>query len=204
MKKYRSGLLITALFLFLITGCAAGKSGIDDDPDTALSVGKDGTVLQVIRESFTESNYDLNELKSDIEKELADYKGGAITLEKAELSGETTDVRLSYPSAEDFADFNEEEFVLTDVSIYILHPSQFALKEEVPVTALVGAKDGAKITEDAINAFSEEKMIIADIDERIYLPGKALYLSENADASEDLTSVRRKEGTGGAVIIIYK
>ena len=63
MKKYSFYLSLTALFLFLLCGCTMGKNGIDDDPDTALSVGKDGTILQVIRESFTGSNYDINELK---------------------------------------------------------------------------------------------------------------------------------------------
>ncbi|MCR5503466.1 MAG: hypothetical protein K6F53_10690 [Lachnospiraceae bacterium] len=206
MKKTVS-LIIISLLLLLIAGCAFGGNPAEKDPDTTVTLQKDGHVLQIIRESFGESNYDIGELRNEIELELEDYNAQpnkSAELKKAESENGVTDVEILFGTPDDYSLFNQETLRVGEIGDFLLMPGSFPGGDGISISGLVNARTGEVITEDEINALSSEKILVSDVSDRIYLPGKVLYISDNAYSSEGVAAVRRKEDAAGFIYIIFR
>lgn len=197
MKKRLSLILILcSIAVCVITGCSGSLAA--DDPDTTLTIKKDGSAVSVIKESFDMPDYDINELKSDIEAAVSDYnkkEADAVKLLKAEAESGVTDVELSFLSLKDYEDFNGE----------ILRTEDAELAAASDLSDLVSTDDmETKLDTAGIDRLSGAVLLTTDVKDRIYLPGKALYISKNAYASEDKRSVRLNEDADGLLYVIYK
>ncbi len=185
----------------VLAGCSLfDRSG--DDPDTHLKINKDGSVLSVIHESFQESNYDINEFRTETLSLLDSYNASrpdAVKLNKAELlDNGITDVELSFADVNTFADFNGE-IMYVGIAGKILN-SEYS----IDVGNMTRMSDQGTMSDADMLALAEEKLLVADIPDRIYLPGKILYFSDNCDVSEDGRSFRRKEGNEDLIYVIYQ
>lgn len=197
MKKYVY-ILTILLILICSVGCSAGDT---DDGMTNYTIERDGSVKVRIREYFTESYYDVDELKNDILKEAAEYNNrhtsGAVMASKLQREGDIIDVEMKYITAQDFAEFTSEKFYAGPVegslaSGYSLH----AILTDVNDPAVT-------ISESDIKNMSGENILITDLKERIYLPSKVLYASDNCTVDEN-NSIKAVDDAEGLIYVIYK
>lgn len=200
-------LTIAILLILLVSGCAFVQNPAAKDPDTTVTLQKDGHVLQIIKESFGASNYDLAELKNEIELEIEDYNAQPnkkAELQKVEAENGVTDVEILFETPSDYELFNQETLREAEIGDFLLMPASFPGGDGFSIGKLINVRTGETITEDEINALSAEKIMISDTADRIYLPGRVLYISENAYASDGVSAVKRKEDAAGFVYIIFK
>ena len=114
--KNTKGLILAVLALCVLTGCSKFSP-----KETAVSVGKEGTVTAAVIDTLDQSYYDGEELKASVEESVAEYNAGAgedtITVEEFEI-GEEKDVKLfmEYASYKDYAAFNNVDFYVGDIT----------------------------------------------------------------------------------------
>ena len=109
----RGYLLATLLgFCCFLTGCSM-LEGFSPEV-TGVSVSKNGTVTEVVMESFDASYYSAEELKSAVESEITDYNSShgdkAVKKKSLEVKDGEAQMRLVYDSYQDYAGFNNVDF----------------------------------------------------------------------------------------------
>ncbi len=191
-------LCVSMLCSILLIGCGSEAA---KDPNTNLIIKKDGSVVSTIHESFEESYYSIDELKAEIDSEVKEYnslKSGAINVESVELNEKTVTAVLDYSSFEDYASFNDEALFAGS--------SQEAILKGFPLDVILTDVNNPTVTiaEADIKAMTNEKLLIADISDNIYLPGKILYISDNAQINPETKCVTRKQESTAAIYVVYK
>ncbi len=175
MKRLTSFLLIMMVALMAV-GCGAKF----EPEETAIYITSKGEVRSAVIESFEESYYDLEELRSDLEKSIDDYcldQGeSCITLETLEINEETGNAELwmEYETVEDYGAFN---------NVLLFHGTVAEAKEEgyfedtyFEDTELLDTDgDYAELSEED----DEYQVIISDEAICIQTSGKILYVSDN-------------------------
>lgn len=191
-KRVFTGFMCTALVVLGLAAC----SSTDDIRESAIYVKKDGTVSHLIRESFDESYFDLEELQSEVLGAVVSYnslKGEErIAVTRVQLmddradDGSITDVEMEYQSAEDYAGFNRETF-------FVGTPQQAQTAGFDLNRVYVGAGDDTQtigmselLTTDGV------QLLITDTQQLIVSEKKLLYASENAEISEKGKAFRKK------------
>jgi hypothetical protein len=107
-KRLMPVLVISTVFLTM-AGCGGGKN-----ETTAVTIDKDGHVSNVIYEQFDKEYYDVEELSEMAREEVDQYNSQFITPKitlgdvQAAGDGDYVKVSMSYDSASDYSDFNEE------------------------------------------------------------------------------------------------
>ena len=164
-------------------------------------IGSNGSISATIKEDFKESYYDIDELRDAIDEEVNNYNkehDGAIKVDKVALENEQAVVVMNYVSSDDYSLFNNEQ-------IFVGSPSEALLKGYSLGVILTDIKDATKtITESDIKVMGNEKLLISDSKDTIYLPGKVLYVNDCTYVLEDGKSVRLKDGVSGLIYAIYK
>ena len=118
---FATGVMMAAV----MTACAFGNSSQNTDK-SALSAGassieilNDGRIKASISESFTESYYDVNELLTMVNQELADYNAihgaDSITLGENSLENGVMHMSFIFSSAEDYNNYMPDELYLGTV-----------------------------------------------------------------------------------------
>ena len=198
MKKYLSYILTLGVFLLLLTGCGSEAS---KDPDTNITISKDGSLSSIIIESFGESYYDVNELETEINEEISAYNlknPDGVKLNKVSLENDVVTVRMEYASSDDYSSFNSEDFYAGSI--------EDALNKGINISEiLTDVNDKTKtISSSDIKDMTKEKILITDFMGTVYLPGKALYISDNVTVFSDGKSVKNNGLSEDAYIVIYK
>lgn len=191
MKRVK-GLVLAVMALGLLTGCSKFSP-----KETAVSIGKDGTVTAAILDKLDQSYYDAEELKANVESSVADYNSSAgedtITVEKFEI-GEENDVELfmKYASYKDYADFNNVDFYVGDITDgYNNGGYRFETTfRQVEKGKIVG--EG--IQREEIYAGSNHPMIVFSEDMAVEVPGNILYVSSNVEVTGK-KSARMSDGS---------
>lgn len=173
---------LAAVAMFLLPSCAKDGSG----DVTSVIIQKDGTISSHIVEEFEQSYYDQEELKQAILMEAADYNkaagDGKINVEKIDVDDGVATVHMTYQDAGDYAGFNRVVFFAGSASD--------AQKDYELNVVLSGIKDtNDTISKADILAMDGYKLLITDIQEPVYLNGRAEYISDNVAASDDRKSV---------------
>lgn len=198
MKKSIFLSLICVITVFSLVGCAGAQL---KDPNSNIMIGSNGSISATIKEDFKESYYDIDELKAAIDEEVNNYNkehDGAIKVDKVALENEQAVVVMNYVSSDDYSLFNNEQ-------IFVGSPSEALLKGYSLGVILTDIKDATKtITESDIKVMGNEKLLISDSKDTIYLPGKVLYVNDCTYVLEDGKSVRLKDGVSGLIYAIYK
>lgn len=174
------GVLATAMFL--MTACAKDSSG----DVSSISIQKDGTILSNIVEEFEQSYYDKEELQQAILMEAADYNkiagNGKINVEKIDVDGGMATVRMTYQEAGDYAGFNHVVFFAGNAS-----DAQENYELNVVLSGIRDTND--TLAKADILAMEGYKLLITDVQEPVFLDGRAEYVSGNITASDDRKSV---------------
>ena len=198
MKKFR--LIVFSLFLgAFLTACAFG---VRDDGNDNITINRDGTLIYRIRESFSESYYNAEELKNMIISEAAAYNSqnvsGAVLANKIEVLNGKTDIELKFATVDDYSRFD-------DILMFCGTIEDAIARGESLAVILNDVNDkNLSISEKDIQGMTSEKILITDFGETIYLPAKAYYISDNAILSEDMKTVHLDPAAGGTMYIIYK
>ena len=174
LKRYVSMGMAVA---FLITGAVACSNESGSVEGSCISVSEDGTILDCIRESFDKDYYDQQELQTQVLQAVANYNSRVgeerISVEKVQINGDVTDVKMEFRSYQDYADFNREIFFIgTPLEA---QAAGFDLNK-----VYVGAEDDSKTMGEAqLLASTGVKVLITDTDQTIQLYDKILYVSDH-------------------------
>lgn len=185
MKKVvkRTMLLSLALMAFLLTGC----SDTENVNQNTVILNKDGTVIGVIVEEFTDARYNIGELKAMVEEEVGDYNlqtgESKVTLQTFESTEEgNVKVVLKYDSVADYQAFNEETlFAGTVLEAYDAGYEFADMKSTAGDGLVLGKADVLEKGSMKIAIFSECV--------NVRVGGKIAYVSEG------VTEVDKKEAT---------
>lgn len=193
-SKMKTSLLLGAVML-LTSAC--GNSGGDEV--TSITVQKDETINSYIVESFEKGWYDGEELQQAILMEAADYNktagNGRINVEKIDVDSGVAKVRMTYQEAEDYAGFNHV--------VFFVGSAESAGKDYELNVVLSGTKDANDTVGRAdILAMKNYKLLITDVQEPVFLDGKAEYISDNVTISSDRKSIQLSED--GLGYVLYK
>lgn len=193
-SKWKTGLLLSMVMLF-VSACANGKR----EDFTSITVQKDGTILSYIVESFEQDYYDSEELQQAILTEAANYNktagNGKINVEKIDVDGGVATVRMIYQEAGDYAGFNH-------IIFFVGNTEKAGENYELNVV-LSGTKDANDTVGRAdILAMTDYKLLITDVQEPVFLDGKAEYVSDNVTVSNDRKNIQLSgDGLG---YVLYK
>lgn len=193
-SKWKTGLLLSMVMLF-VSACANGKG----EDFTSITVQKDGTILSYIVESFEQDYYDSEELQQAILTEAANYNktagNGKINVEKIDVDGGVATVRMIYQEAGDYAGFNH-------IIFFVGNTEKAGENYELNVV-LSGTKDANDTVGRAdILAMTDYKLLITDVQEPVFLDGKAEYVSDNVTVSNDRKNIQLSgDGLG---YVLYK
>ena len=189
------------IFIFCITGCADNKAS--EITGNSISLEKKGEVNEVIRESFTEAYYSIDELSDMINTELEAFNASngedAIVAKRVALSENqtTTDVSLVYNNYESFNSYNGGKL--------FFGKCQDVMNADASLDVVLSSIQDASKTlagNDIIN--QKQNIVITDYDGTVCLGGKVLYISDNCNVSKDQTLVSRKPESDGYIYVIYK
>lgn len=192
-KRLFAGLCSTAFAVLMLASC----SSTDDIRESVVSIRKDGTVSHVIRESFDEAYYDLEELQNEVLQAVVSYnslKGEEkVTVTRVQLmeegsadGGSITDVEMEYQSAADYADFNRETF-------FVGTPQQAQAAGFDLNRVYVGAGDDTQtIGMTELLGTDGVQLLITDTEQIIVSERKLLYASESTEILENGKAFRKK------------
>lgn len=186
------------VFIALLLGAC---SSTGDVKESVVSVKKDGTVSHVIRESFDESYFDLEELQDEVLGAVVSYNSQQgeekVTVTRVQLmddgmtdGGSITDVEMEYQSAEDYAGFNRETF-------FVGTPLQAQTEGFDLNRVYVGIGDDTQtIGMSELLGTDGIQLLITDTQQLIVSEKKLLYASENTEILENGKAFRRKQDAG--------
>lgn len=172
MKKHWMPVLIIFTVLFF-AGC--GSKGSEAEINS-IRVHDDGSISEVIVESFDESNYNGTEIEIQLREELSQYnkESGEEKIKLKEFENEKGMIKVSikYASAEDYAVFNSVEFfsgTVTDAKQKYEFESEF-----------VKVNNG-KVTDGAVEVAGNSKVLVLKEPGDIVLSGKILAVTTNVE-----------------------
>ena len=111
MKKFML-MGILAAFVLGTTACGTEETSTEEKLVNSISIMKDGSIESVIVEDFTESYYNVEDLKTMIQDTITDYgkqdPDSEITLETCEMVDQKIKVVLNYNNADAYSGYNSE------------------------------------------------------------------------------------------------
>ena len=103
---------ILVAFVLGVTACGAEGTSTEEGISNSISIKKDGSIESVIVEDFTESYYNVDDLKAMIQETIADYgkqdPNSEIVLETCEMVDQKVKVVLNYNNADAYSGYNNE------------------------------------------------------------------------------------------------
>ena len=193
--------LFTILAVGSLTACG---SAVQDG--SVISVSKDGTVSDTIRESFEEDYYSQQELQDEILKAVASYNAqngnDAISVSKVSVEDGCTDVEMKYQSAKDYKDFNGEIF-------FVGTPAEARL-EGFDLNKVFTSVSDSSETMGMAELFNTEGVLvlITDTDQTVNLEQKILYISDEIEMLDKSKTFRLKKDendeVSGEACVIFK
>ena len=178
----------------LLAGCGKGAAGSLEE--SGIILNKEQNIRQVIVESFDQSYYNADELKSQIEARIS--AGGQeepiAVLDKFELSEEKLlRVELTYEKDDDYVAFNGTELFAGTVSE--------AQAAGYQIDSLSGT-DGTVLSLGMLSSVSDKHIVVFEEPMAVVVPGKILYYS--ASVTLDSEKKAHKEGETEKGIVIYE
>lgn len=182
MKKWKrlAALLCTASWC--LTGC--GQTAMPQEPDrTAVGITDKGKITVCLIADFDRTYYDLDELKNMAEQEAEEYNAGketgAVTLENAQLTGESgVQLTYSFADSESYAEFSGVQFFYGTVG-------EAQQKGYLDGVSFTDVKDGTVLGKDRLEKKPDRKLVITDVEADIYPPGRVSGLGGDAFLNDD-------------------
>lgn len=194
MKKFKAYTVVIFMLMFL-TGCSL--KSFDADTNTVY-VKKDGSVMEAIIEDFSESYYDEKELESVINDSIDEYNGDTekIKVEKFSVKDSTAKLITNYKTAEDFANFNEEDFFAGTISEAIKAGYDFDQE-------FTNLEEKIDISSETIQSLTQYKVVIFEEKAEIKTDSKIAYISNNVELVNEKTA-KLTEDAEGLGYIVYE
>ena len=178
--------------------CACGKA----DDTTRVEVSKNGAVKNYICESFSEPNYDVDELTEMVNTKVSDYNSEYLTTKvtvdsiKYDEEKKTIKLVMDYESAGDYAGFN-------GVSLFYGTLSEAQEKGyEIPAD-MVGTGDN-KLPDDWKEQYADKHVVVCDEKVKIKTPYKIEYATQGVNVSGKKEAVLCDENEGAIVLLLSK
>lgn len=159
--------LIAVLTIFLFCACEKDRN------ESSISVHKDGSVEQLIVESFDKEYYDIDELESMIEDEIKEFSGESkIELEKIKEKDDLVIVKMKFDSFETYNSFNNANNFFGTVKDAL----ESDLLENVN---FIDAKTGKKVKASKVTKNESLKVVAFKEDVACEVNEDVQYYSEN-------------------------
>lgn len=184
-KHLLIGLVLGAM---LLTGCG---SRLDSITENTMTIEKDGTITDISVEDFSEGDYDMADLESFVNSEVADYNADAgeerIVLEAFDTENKLAKLELSYTDMEDYNSFNHTTYELCGMG-------------ETTISGnFTSVADGSEVKASEITDSDAKILKVADA-MNISCKGKVLYYNEYV-TEENGTFTASGEGVA---VIVFK
>jgi len=109
MKKLRM-----LMAILLLAGLLSGCTGKFNPDETAVKIGKDGSITAAIIDKLDQSYYKEDELETTVTQAVADYNKehgeDAVTVKSYEAEERNVSLFMNYAAAKDYAAFNKVIF----------------------------------------------------------------------------------------------
>lgn len=201
----RTGILAVLIGCFAL-GISACANTSGEAQGSCITLAKEGTVTDCIRESFDKAYYNVEELREQILQTVVNYNSrtGAenITVEKIQLNGDVTDVKMTFATPEDYAEYNRE--------IFFVGTPQEAKEAGFDLNyVFISTEDVTQTMGEAELLISPGmKVLITDTDQSVNLYHKILFVSDKVQLTDRNRTFRRitedNDQTQKAVCIIFK
>ena len=186
----RGLLLAVAALGCLLTGCSS-LSGFSPEV-TGVSISKNGTVTEVVMESFDASYYSEEELQSTVESEISEYNSShgdrAVKKKSLKVKDGEAQMKLVYDSCQDYATFNNVGFYVGDINGAIQAGYAFAGSFLPVVDGKIS--EGSNVWGSSLMSGTNYKTVVVNEAMLVDVPGKICYVSEGVkvkDKSEAVT-----------------
>ena len=191
MKKWRAVFLMVCVAGLL---CACQKE-TDVDTNTVI-IDKKGQITEAIVEEFNQPYYDLDELKSNIEGQVASYNtqsgnAEAVSLDKIELTEQTVHVNITFADYNAYTGFNEKELFAGTVADAYSAGYEFPQMKQT---------DGTAISQADVLELGEKHAVILEEQQQVKVPGKITHISDGVSLVDDKTAVNLNEGQKAFII----
>lgn len=184
VKRFLAGFLCAAFAVGGMTACG-NTTGVEG---SVITVSKDGTVTDTIREPFDQDYYSQQELQDEVLKAVTSYNSRmgneAVTVSKVQVDGGVTDVEMKYQSVEDYAAFNRETF-------FIGTPAQARLAG-FDLNKVYSAVSDPSKTMGMTELFNTDGILvlITDTTQTVVLNYKILYASDGVEVADHAKAFR--------------
>ncbi len=171
-------ILLTVCFAFLLPGCGEKE---ETEDVTRLQLKKNGEVVHTIVEDFSESYYDLEELKNEIQTQADAYNAGTekVKLNSAELEDGRVRVVMTFQKPEDYAGFYRQALFCGTVK------QAFEAGYDLNVELASADPEGAGITKAEILDMGERHIVIFREAVKVIPYGEILYASSDVTVSDN-------------------
>ena len=180
-KSIRNTLCLAITALALISGCG-GKDASESDTGSVV-VKKDGQIVSVMYEDFTESYYDVYELKTMAEDEISSFNlsagDGSVVLDSVDKDDDHVKMVVKFKSPEIYAHFSDETLMYETV--------EEARQSGNDLSGEFKDSDGSVVTSDTISALSGEHVVITSNKTSMSFPYKVKYVSAGAVIKDSKT-----------------
>lgn len=193
--------LALALALVLCTTGCKNDVKVTEFDESTLVIHKDGSVTEIMIDSFEQDYYSQSDLESYIDEQVKAYnrsnpsssdEEGAVSIKKDKVvvEGETARVELTYEGADDYEAFNLVELELTTADDVTGDAMMLKYRDA----------EGNQVSYMDLEDLEKYQAVIVHTTTQAAVDGKIAYVSDNVTMIDDSTA--KCEGT--LSVIIYK
>lgn len=174
----KRGILAAALIgsALMLTGCGGFNPEV-----TGVSIGKNGKITEVIRESFDASYYDEKELESLIDSEIETYNAAngedSVRKRSLKIKDGIAKVRLTYADSEDYAAFNSVGFYVGSIGGAI--QAGYAFEGSFYPVSKGKADETQTVWGSSLMTGTKYSSVVVNEALLIDVPGEIKYVSDN-------------------------
>ena len=181
------------IFACVLTGCGGFSPEV-----TGISINKNGTVTEVVRENFDQDYYSKKELEEEIKAEVKSYNKdtGTKSVKKTGFSVKNGIAKLSmtYATAKDYAAFNNVGFYAGDILGAV--QSGYAFEGTFVQVSNGKIQEGETTWGSQIMSGTNYQTVVIEEPLLVEVPGTIVYVSENMKVTDKSTAVLEESGTG--------
>ena len=199
MKKFIS-VLLCILLIVVFSGCGDENQAVEDYYETTVSFGKDGTITEVIVESFDKPYYTEDGLKAFFQEKIKDFNSTNIGNGTVELKSLT--VESGNAKATLFFDSDDTYKTFSGNSIFYGTISEAYDKGYITETVLKAYGTDGTITKNDLMKMNKSSIIVVSEVIRVSCPQKIAYTSANVEVIDDRMVRVSSDSTGLAYIVL--
>ena len=184
-------LLAVLLCMTLLAGCSGRKVDLSNETVSTIGVNGDGSVEEVVVETFDKDYYSLTELTAYVNKQV-DAFNQAIPQEQPENKKahdpEITAVTVQYVESDEDAKTATMALGYLNMDIKFLSMEEAASDKSISdMNGLVEVKSGEEKSFSDLTEHTHLHLIYTDSSVRIQTGGKIMYYSKDASLTDDYT-----------------